>query len=70
MLFLAAVALLMPAVVDLESFGSLKAHPAVIDLMQNEEKQAVDEAARRFQRRITLNPRPEYHIEQFDLHGK
>ena len=31
MLFLAAVALLMPAVVDLVSFGSLKAHPAVID---------------------------------------
>jgi Ca2+:H+ antiporter len=31
MLFLAAVALLMPAVVDVVSFGSLKAHPALID---------------------------------------
>jgi ribonuclease G len=48
----------------------VNAHPAVIDFMQTEEKQAVDEAARRFQRRITLTPRPEYHIEQFDLQGK
>jgi Ca2+:H+ antiporter len=31
MLFLAVVALVMPAVVDLVSFGSLKAHPALID---------------------------------------
>ncbi len=48
----------------------VNAHPAVVDLMQTEEKAAVDEAARRFQRRIMLNPRPEYHIEQFDLQGK
>jgi len=31
MLFLATVALVMPAVVDVVSFGSLKAHPEVID---------------------------------------
>jgi Ca2+:H+ antiporter len=31
MLFLATVALIMPAVVDLVSFGSLEAHPEVID---------------------------------------
>jgi ribonuclease G len=48
----------------------VNAHPAVIDFMQNEEREAVEEAARRFQRRITLTPRPEYHIEQFDLQGK
>jgi ribonuclease G len=48
----------------------VNAHPAVIDLMQTEEKEAVDEAARRFQRRIILSPRTEYHIEQFDLQGK
>lgn len=48
----------------------VNAHPAVVDFMQTEEKQALDEAARRFQRRITLNARPEYHIEQFDLQGK
>jgi len=48
----------------------VNAHPAVIDFMQTEERAAVEEAARRFQRRITLTPRPEYHIEQFDLQGK
>lgn len=48
----------------------VNAHPAVVDFMQTEEKHALDEAARRFQRRITLNARPEYHIEQFDLQGK
>jgi len=31
MLFLATVALVMPAVVDLVSFGSLEAHPKAID---------------------------------------
>ena len=31
MLFLAIVALVMPAVVDLFSFGSLEAHPTAID---------------------------------------
>jgi ribonuclease G len=48
----------------------VNAHPAVVDFMQTEEKAAVEEAGRRFQRRITLNPRTEYHIEQFDLQGK
>ena len=27
-------------------------------------------AERRYMRRIEFNPRTEYHIEQFDLHGK
>jgi ribonuclease G len=48
----------------------VNAHPAVVDLMQTEEKQAVEDAERRFTRRILLNPRTEYHIEQFDLQGK
>ena len=48
----------------------VNAHPAVIDFMQTEERAAVEEAGRRFQRSITLTPRPEYHIEQFDLQGK
>ena len=50
--------------------SSCNAHPAVVDFMQTEEKAAVEEAGRRFQRRITLNARTEYHIEQFDLQGK
>jgi ribonuclease G len=48
----------------------VNAHPAVVDYMQTEEKEALAEAERRFARRIELVSRPEYHIEQFDLHGK
>lgn len=48
----------------------VNAHPAVIDLMQGEEKPAVVEAEKRYMRRIEFNPRREYHIEQFDLQGK
>ena len=48
----------------------VNAHPAIIDLMKTEEKAAVAEAERRYMRRIELNPRREYHIEQFDLQGK
>ena len=48
----------------------VNAHPAVIDLMQGEEKAAVIEAEKRYMRRIEFNPRREYHIEQFDLQGK
>jgi ribonuclease G len=48
----------------------VNAHPAVVDFMQTDERAAVEEAGRRFQRRILLNPRSEYHIEQFDLQGK
>ncbi|MEI9941594.1 MAG: Rne/Rng family ribonuclease [Pseudomonadota bacterium] len=48
----------------------VNAHPAVVDLMQGEEKAAVVEAEKRYMRRIEFNPRREYHIEQFDLQGK
>jgi ribonuclease G len=48
----------------------VNAHPAVVDLMKGEERAAVEEAERRYMRRIEFNPRTEYHIEQFDLHGK
>ncbi len=48
----------------------VNAHPAVIDLMKAEEREAVQEAERRFMRRIELVPRREYHLEQFDLAGK
>jgi ribonuclease G len=48
----------------------VNAHPAVIDVMQGEEKPAVVEAEKRYMRRIEFNPRREYHIEQFDLQGK
>jgi ribonuclease G len=48
----------------------VNAHPAVVDLMTGEEREAVVEAERRYMRRIEFNPRREYHIEQFDLVGK
>jgi ribonuclease G len=56
---------------NLQGYAVLvNAHPAVIDLMRDEEKAAVQEAEKRYMRRIEFNPRTEYHIEQFDLHGK
>lgn len=48
----------------------VNAHPAVIDLMQGEEKAAVKDAEAKYMRRIKLQPRKEYHIEQFDLKGE
>jgi ribonuclease G len=48
----------------------VNAHPAVIDVMRGEEREAVQEAERRFMRRIELVARKEYHLEQFDLAGK
>ncbi len=48
----------------------VNAHPAVVDLLKNEERGAVVEAERRYTRRIELVPRKEYHLEQFDLVGK
>jgi ribonuclease G len=48
----------------------VNAHPAMIDLLKNDERVAVQEAERLFQRRIDLMPRKEYHLEQFDLQGK
>lgn len=48
----------------------VNAHPAIIDLLKNDERDAVLEGERIFQRRIELVPRKEYHLEQFDLQGK
>src|SRR5690606_42055137 len=48
----------------------VNAHPAIVDLLQGEEREAVQEAERRNMRRIELVARREYHIEQFDLTGK
>jgi len=48
----------------------VNAHPSVVDLLKNEERGAVLEAERLYERRIELVPRKEYHMEQFDLQGK
>ena len=38
--------------------------------MKSDEREALQEAERRFMRRIELVPRKEYHLEQFDLQGR
>ena len=48
----------------------VNAHPAVIDLLKSDERVAVVEAQRLFERRLELVPRKEYHLEQFDLVGR
>ncbi len=48
----------------------VNAHPAIVDLMTTEEKDAVADAERRYMRRIEFTARREYHIEQFDLQGR
>jgi ribonuclease G len=48
---------------------TVNAHPAIIDLLGHEEREAVQEAERIFTRRIELVPHKEYHLEQFDLQG-
>lgn len=47
----------------------INAHPAVCDMLQREQKLALDEASVRFSRQIVLRSRREYHLEQFDLAG-
>ena len=46
---------------------TVTAHPAVCDALEREERQALAEASKLVQRRIELQPRSDYHLEQFDL---
>jgi ribonuclease G len=48
----------------------VNAHPAIVDFLKTEDRGALDEAERRYARRIELAQRTEYHIEQYDLQGK
>jgi ribonuclease G len=48
----------------------VNAHPAVADVLNSTEKAALQDAENRFMRKITVTPRKEYHLEQFDLVGK
>jgi ribonuclease G len=48
----------------------VNAHPAIVDFLKTVDRAALDEAERRYARRIELAQRTEYHIEQFDLQGK
>lgn len=48
----------------------VNAHPAVADVLKHDARDIVEEAERRYMRRIVVTSRPEYHIEQFDLQGR
>src|SRR5690606_18960539 len=48
----------------------VSAHPAVVDFLKFDAKDAVVEAERRYLRRIELVAKQEYHIEQYDLQGR
>jgi ribonuclease G len=48
----------------------VNAHPAIVDFLKTVDRAALDEAERRYARRIELCQRTEYHIEQYDLQGK
>jgi len=48
----------------------VNAHPAVADLLIGPEKAAVADAENKFMRKISVTPRKEYHLEQFDISGK
>jgi ribonuclease G len=48
----------------------VNAHPAVCDMLQREERQALARASARYARQIVLQPRKDYHLEQFDLSGQ
>jgi ribonuclease G len=49
---------------------SVTAHPAVADLMNGEEKAAVDHVVKRVQRAIEITGRKGYHPEKYEIRGK
>ncbi len=56
---------------DLPGYSVLvNCHPAVADLLTGSEKAVLQEAEKRYMRRIVVHARTEYHLEQFDLTGK
>jgi ribonuclease G len=57
--------------VDLPGYTIVvNAHPAVADLLTGPEKEALAIAENKYMRKIMVQPRKEYHLEQFDLQGK
>ena len=56
---------------DLPGYTVLvNAHPAVADILVGSEKAALADAENKYMRKITVIPRKEYHLEQFDITGK
>ena len=46
---------------------TLLAHPDIAGLLIDEERCGLDELEQRHGRQISINPRPGYHIEQFEI---
>ena len=47
----------------------ISAHPAVVDLLSGPEKAALQEIENKYQRKINVVARKDYHLEQFDISG-
>jgi ribonuclease G len=47
----------------------INAHPAICDMLQREQKSALEKASNRFSRQIAVKGHKDYHFEQFDLSG-
>src|SRR5437870_4800963 len=45
-------------------------HPEVAKLLQGPEREAMRLLMMKLNKSITVRPQPQYHIEQYDLHGK
>jgi ribonuclease G len=48
----------------------VNAHPAICDMLQREERGALQRASARYARQIVVQARRDYHLEQFDLSGQ
>ncbi len=46
---------------------TLQVHPEVAAILSDEERHGIEELERRFEKQITITPRPGYHVEQFDI---
>jgi ribonuclease G len=45
-------------------------HPEVAKLLQGPEREALRLLMMKLNKSITVRPQPQYHVEQYDLHGK
>ena len=45
-------------------------HPEVAKLLQGPEREAMRLLMMKLNKSVTVRPQPQYHVEQYDLHGK
>jgi ribonuclease G len=46
---------------------TLQVHPEVAAVLSDEERHGIEELERRYEKQISITPRPGYHVEQFDI---